>query len=617
VKNLHVKILVASLMLAILCANADAYVSLTVTGTNVNVRTEAKAGSKVLTQANPGDMFIADDEPVTGPDGMKWYKIIMTVGNGYVPLADGKRFGVTAAYISANFVNAAKVAEDAGKLFAGVLGYEATANAEVQTIKVSNAREFLEALGSNRIIEMESGKYNLSEWDPYLTGRDDMLKLAEGVVWEKWYNGGYINMNEIRNLTIRGLGASISDTEILVDHAYAYSLSFENCNDIAIENLTTGHSESVYECGCGVLRFADSSRISITETGMYGCGTEGLYLDNVDHMKVTNSRIYECSRWITVVFNGGNIAFENCVFSDNAGGVSVENSKNVSFSDCEFTDNWGVEMFEVEGTTVSVSNCTFSGSDGGKPVQSSNNVEFTGCVFDFDSPEKAKADPNNYIVDDGLLYLVDAEGRKEQVEDFSVQRIWEHNTERGKIYSLALYPQSELFKDWKHGFYFFGGDGKYISMVELDEDESNLLYVYFSPNGKQFVISTLAYCGPYKLYEFDSIKLKKELEFVGALAYWIDPLRFALMTVDRSKGARHGDAERLDGALSVAVYDTAVDLLITVAEATDTEDFKLEGVDRETGELIITKYSVKNKRDWKDEEKIEKREIRVEAPPAG
>ena len=84
------------------------YVRLHVMGVNVNVRDAAGTGGKVLFQANPGDGFIAEEELVTNADGSKWYKIVMTIGDGYVPLATDERFGVTAAYISANFVNAEK-----------------------------------------------------------------------------------------------------------------------------------------------------------------------------------------------------------------------------------------------------------------------------------------------------------------------------------------------------------------------------------------------------------------------------------------------------------------------------------------------------------------------------
>ena len=88
------------------------YVRLYVMGVNVNVRDAPGTSGKVLFQANPGDGFIAGEELVINDDGSKWYKIVMTAGNEYVPLAAEERFGVAEAYISANFVSATKLNED-------------------------------------------------------------------------------------------------------------------------------------------------------------------------------------------------------------------------------------------------------------------------------------------------------------------------------------------------------------------------------------------------------------------------------------------------------------------------------------------------------------------------
>ena len=106
----------------VLCTPADAYVYLSVTGKSVNIRAAANTRSKVLIQANPGDVFIAEDKPVTNStDGSKWYKIVMTVRNSYSPLAADERFGVSEAYISANYALVTKLHEDKDKEVAEVL----------------------------------------------------------------------------------------------------------------------------------------------------------------------------------------------------------------------------------------------------------------------------------------------------------------------------------------------------------------------------------------------------------------------------------------------------------------------------------------------------------------
>jgi hypothetical protein len=263
-------------------------------------------------------------------------------------------------------------------------GNNAAAGTANRIIKVSNAREFLEALGSDRIIEAPQGSgLNLSEWDPYLTSAGKELKLAKGVSWEEVYDGGRLNLEGIKNLTIRGGTEPGSISQISVAPRYAEVLNFVNCSGIVIEELTAGHSESVEECGAGVFSFTDSSRITITGSYMYGCGTYGLSLQTVFDMKVADSQIYNCTQGIMLVYGGDNIAFDRCVFSDNKGFglVGVMDTPNISFTDCKFTGNSG-NMFGVADTVVSVSNATFRDNETDSPIRDSENVAFTNCVFD-------------------------------------------------------------------------------------------------------------------------------------------------------------------------------------------------------------------------------------------
>jgi len=266
--------------------------------------------------------------------------------------------------------------------------------AEIKIIKVSNPLEFLEALNSDRVIELRPGKYNLSEWDPIFNKQPEQSppysnlknkgnpKLAQGVSWSKEpFDGGELVLTGIKNLTIRGMNAK-DKSEIIVDPRYAFVLKFANCSNIVIERLTAGHSEGGY-CMGGVFSFSDSSRITITGANMYGCGTVGLELLNVSDMKITSSQIYECTYGIMTVVYGSNIAFEKCAFRDNQEFtlIGVSGTKNISFANCEFINNNG-EMFAVVDTTVSVSDSTFKGNRTEEPIKNSNNVLFKNCVFD-------------------------------------------------------------------------------------------------------------------------------------------------------------------------------------------------------------------------------------------
>jgi len=269
-------------------------------------------------------------------------------------------------------------------LFFGVFGVSCALGVTPAgaTFEVSNAREFLEALGSDRIIEMDyTGNYNLSEWDPYLVSKSNMPKLARGVSWTEAFEGGELVLSGINNLTIRCEGAEGVKAEIVIDPRYSFVMKFENCSNIVMEGVSAGHSEGGY-CEGGVFSFMDSSRITINNTRMYGCGTEGLALTNVSGMKVTDSGIYDCTYYIMTVTGGENIVFEDCMFMDNKEFtlVNVSGTGKMSFTNCYFNDNHG-QMFNVEGTTISVSNSSFNRNVTDSPIRGSKNVKFTDCEF--------------------------------------------------------------------------------------------------------------------------------------------------------------------------------------------------------------------------------------------
>ena len=254
----------------------------------------------------------------------------------------------------------------------------ASGEAGVQTINVTDAREFIEALGSNRIIDMDySGDYNLSRWE-----FSDDLKLQEGVRWSGVFDGGELVLSGIENLTILGGGPDGANSHIIVDPRYAFVLKFENCRDIVIDGPWARHSEGG-SCEGGVFGFTDSSRITIRYTEMYGCGTEGLMLSNVSGMKIENSVISQCTYYIMSAMGGENISFEDCMFTSNEEFtlVNVTGTRNLSFENCWFNDNRGRQMFDVNGTTITVSNSSFNRNITNSPIRGSANVEFINCEF--------------------------------------------------------------------------------------------------------------------------------------------------------------------------------------------------------------------------------------------
>jgi hypothetical protein len=222
----------------------------------------------------------------------------------------------------------------------------------------------------------------------------------------------------------------------------------------------------------------------------------------------------------------------------------------------------------------------------------------------------AAIDGKNMIVEDGTVFILDGKGGRKE----SGAIVEEQETSGGVIYFVDANPDADgmeegLYKGWTKGFYFFGADGKFISCLEIDKaGPGGMGSVMFSPGGKWFV----HYVGSsssepseykldeYKLYEFDGLKVKKDLrDFYGLWPFWLDDGRFAFTRLDAKRGSR-GKSAPNPGWMSVVVYDIAADELTAVAEATatETEDYMLSEADRDAGELVILRYSVKKPEDW-------------------
>ena len=224
---------------------------------------------------------------------------------------------------------------------------------EIITVTVRTAAEFVAALGSNRIINVSPGEYNLTEaLDTAVENKN--IELADV------FDGFEYTLSNIRNLTIRGAGTAPS--EIVVEPRYAFVLSFISGANISIENITAGHTDAGY-CQGGVFAFTRSSDIKIDNTQMYGCGTEGLRLNNVSGMTVTDSTIYECTYYIMTVENSRDIKFENCTFRDNEGYpmVNITGTNGLTFDKCKFERNVGIDgFFSIRGSSgIKVSGSTF------------------------------------------------------------------------------------------------------------------------------------------------------------------------------------------------------------------------------------------------------------------
>ena len=240
------------------------------------------------------------------------------------------------------------------------------AQAVQKEITVGSAREFIDAIGSNRIVVIKDNtELNLTDildnqelfrrmgclWtDDYYTEREGSKELK--VSCER-FDGRQFELVNVHNLTIRGG----KNCKLIVRPRYANVLSFYKCQNIRLERLTIGHTEEGY-CEGGVIYAENSENISIANCDLYGCGTYGIEARHVNRVVMDRSVIRDCSYGIMELRGCKFVNFEKCDFVRNReyGLVCIDaNCQWIRFDDCRWAQNNG-PLFEL-GTSIKLDGC--------------------------------------------------------------------------------------------------------------------------------------------------------------------------------------------------------------------------------------------------------------------
>ncbi|MBQ5672207.1 MAG: right-handed parallel beta-helix repeat-containing protein, partial [Oscillospiraceae bacterium] len=212
-----------------------------------------------------------------------------------------------------------------------------------EVYRVSTVNDFLAALGSNRIIELTPGDYELWKASTYNTEED----TGEFYYWNTEYGLNELVIRNAENLIIRGSGRD--HTEFLSESLPSDVLKFENCSRIALEGFTAGHKQQPKRCDGGVIGIYKCADVTMDDLGLYGCGAVGIISRTCDRMVVTNSDIYDCSDYGVSLWETDSARFEYCRFyrigdraPDKHGRavLHMENCKAVEFYVCQLTDSY-------------------------------------------------------------------------------------------------------------------------------------------------------------------------------------------------------------------------------------------------------------------------------------
>jgi tetratricopeptide (TPR) repeat protein len=222
-------------------------------------------------------------------------------------------------------------------------------------ITVSTPEEFMMAIGPDRIIRIEAEVLQLP---------NEKVPFASDYVTQQEVIDGYqLLIHDVANLTITGAGEK--PVKILAEPRYAYILAFLNAEKITIEAVEAGHTPGDEGCITGVLHFKDCREIVVDRSILFGCGSEGVDLQDVDGFLFRDSEIKECVFGIMNINQSRNCLFLNSTFKDNEGWylINIDQAENIRFSGCRIENNIAYEseyssIFDVsKSAAVVVEDC--------------------------------------------------------------------------------------------------------------------------------------------------------------------------------------------------------------------------------------------------------------------
>ena len=158
---------------------------------------------------------------------------------------------------------------------------------EFEEIHVSTVDELLSAIGPLRTVFLDGEKFDLSAATDYGTGSGEYYS------WQEVYDGYELVISNLQGLNL--VGGGMDKTLVSAQPRYADVISFNNCRDISLVDMTLGHSEAPGSCTGDVVSIFNCTSVDLTRCGLYGCGMIGIFASESSRICVSHSSIYDCS----------------------------------------------------------------------------------------------------------------------------------------------------------------------------------------------------------------------------------------------------------------------------------------------------------------------------------
>lgn len=265
-------------------------------------------------------------------------------------------------------------------VLAAVVPLAAARPGKMKIVNVTNEREFLKAIGSNTIINLES-----LEDGYFVFSQKKTLGMSRKARWEEVFDGYQLVISNVDDLTITGDAEALS--VIMAEPRYACVLKFEDCSNIRLENLSLGHTDMGY-CTGGVVEYDRCEDISIWNCELWGCGTEGITAWDSSGLMCELTSITNCTYDAMTLVRVKDANFVNCVIRNNIEFdiLNFRDCQDVNFIGCAIFDNaalktWGTSyLIRSENSRVNFKECTIFKNNVHEVTNDPRMVRFENCA---------------------------------------------------------------------------------------------------------------------------------------------------------------------------------------------------------------------------------------------
>ncbi len=210
------------------------------------------------------------------------------------------------------------------------MGNVAAQRIRPQTIKT--AEEFLQEIGSNKILKIKTEKLNLSSLRFMSSNANVSLNTTpEGTV---------IEIRDIDNLSIEG--DMTQAIKITSDQRKKPILSFINCKNISISNLEFGYSPGNDKAEGELLYLQNVENLTLRNIIFNGEAGRALSLEGVRKGKLSDLKISGCTKGILTLRNCSELTFQSGHFFNNRKFdlINVFDSEQIVFEQCRIDYNY-------------------------------------------------------------------------------------------------------------------------------------------------------------------------------------------------------------------------------------------------------------------------------------